>query len=61
MCETCGCGNSNGFIIHDPDHNHDHNHDHDHEHNHDHSHSHSHRKVVDLNLDILTQITLLRG
>jgi len=61
MCETCGCGNSNGFKIHDPDHNHHHDHDHDHEHNHDHSHSHSHRKVVDLNIDILTANNIAAG
>lgn len=48
MCETCGCGNSEGFKIHNPHHTHnhhsDHNHDHeyDHEHNHDHTHSHDH-------------------
>ena len=59
MCETCGCGNSNGFTIHDPGHKHDHNHDHDHEH--DHNHSHSHRKVVDLNLDILTANNIAAG
>jgi hydrogenase nickel incorporation protein HypB len=50
MCETCGCGNNEGFKIHDPHHTHnnesehihepDHNHDHEHEHNHSHSHSH---------------------
>jgi hydrogenase nickel incorporation protein HypB len=50
MCETCGCGNNEGFKIHDPHHTHnnenehihepDHNHDHEHEHTHSHSHSH---------------------
>ena len=58
MCETCGCGNREGFKIHDPhknynpknDHMHDndneHNHSHDHDlhldHKHDHSEVHSH-------------------
>ena len=50
MCETCGCGNSEGFKIHDPHHNpdhksdhiHDHDHKHDHEHDHGHIHSHEH-------------------
>jgi hydrogenase nickel incorporation protein HypB len=47
MCETCGCGNSDGFKIHDPHHTHDHkddhmhNHVHDHDHGHDHGHGHS--------------------
>jgi hydrogenase nickel incorporation protein HypB len=58
MCETCGCGNSEGFKIHDPhktnnpendhmhDHDNEHNHSHDHDyhldHKHDHSEVHSH-------------------
>ena len=50
MCETCGCGNSEGFKIHDPHHNpdhksdhiHDHDHKHDHENDHGHIHSHEH-------------------
>jgi len=54
MCETCGCGESDDFKIHDrhkdiePDHHHDHKyhdgheqpHDHDHEHGHPHTHEH---------------------
>jgi hydrogenase nickel incorporation protein HypB len=48
MCETCGCGNNNGFKIHNPHHTHNHKgdhihyHDHDHEHDHGHTHSHEH-------------------
>ena len=58
MCETCGCGNNEGFKIHNPhqtpnnsnDHTHEHNHEnddglshtHDHLHEHDHSGIHSH-------------------
>lgn len=56
MCETCGCGNNEGFKIHDPNqthdhdnghhHEHDHTHDngdhHEHTHSHDHNHNHSH-------------------
>lgn len=52
MCETCGCGNSEGYKIHDP--RSTHNHDHNHVHDHDHPHSHSHQKVLNLNLDILS-------
>lgn len=51
MCETCGCGNREGFKIHDPHHKHshngDHNHEHDHEHDHGHSHSHEHHHEHD--------------
>jgi len=46
MCETCGCGNKEGYKIHDPDHSHnphdDHNHTHDHDHPHTHDHLHEH-------------------
>jgi hydrogenase nickel incorporation protein HypB len=44
MCETCGCGNSEGFKIHDPHHtpNHENDHFHEHDHEHDHSGFHSH-------------------
>jgi hydrogenase nickel incorporation protein HypB len=42
------------------DHNNDHNHDHhDHPHPHHHEHEHSHKKVIDLNVDILSQNNLL--
>ena len=52
MCETCGCGESDDFKIHDrhqnnePDHHHDHEshegHEHSHDHNHEHGHPHTH-------------------
>jgi hydrogenase nickel incorporation protein HypB len=56
MCDTCGCGNSEGYRIlrpgnehehkhlHGNEHDHDdhHHHDHDHEHEHPHSHEHMH-------------------
>ncbi len=73
MCDTCGCGNPDGFIIHDPKHTHSHDnndiHGHDHEHDHRHSHSHddhhdhdhSHKKVINLNVDILSQNNLTAG
>ena len=71
MCETCGCGKPGEFIIHNHEHEHKHDHDHDHvhshdhihphvhDHDHDHSHTHSHdephTKVIDLNIDILSE------
>ena len=68
MCETCGCGNPDEFQIHDKnhpdqDHSHDHNHEHDHQHSHVHGHSHEYehphhhteQKVINLNLDILSE------
>jgi hydrogenase nickel incorporation protein HypB len=69
MCDTCGCGDSNGIKIHDrqPISDHPHSHDHDHDHAHPHTHSHSHdsvlfthshdrgaKKVISLNVDILS-------
>jgi hydrogenase nickel incorporation protein HypB len=50
MCETCGCGNNEGFKIYDPhqtpnqksDHIHEHNHEHGQDHNHGHIHDHPH-------------------
>ncbi len=69
MCDTCGCGDTDELKIHDRqpvhDHKHDHNHDHTHPHSHEHSHSHdsvlftqSHdhgaKKVISLNVDILS-------
>ena len=42
MCETCGCGNPDGFKIHGPYHTHSHGEDHVHEHEHDHGHDHTH-------------------
>ncbi len=71
MCETCGCGNPDEFEIHGHhhDHAHDHLHDHDghthshpHEHEHDadghhhaHTHEHAPKKVIPLNMDILSE------
>ncbi len=84
MCDTCGCGESTDFKIHDlhhdnennqeyelkqdHEHNHEHHHhdpqyDHHHDHNHELSHehdgvvyihSHPHKKLINLNLDILS-------
>ena len=77
MCETCGCGNPDGFKIHGPYHTHshgeDHHHEHDHGHDHTHSHTHSHdddhqhshdqthQKTVKLNIDILSANNLTAG
>jgi len=77
MCETCGCGNNDGFKIHDPKHSHSHNSDnshkhyHEHEHEHEDGHSHSHeyhhehdhsnQKVVNLNRDILSANNITAG
>jgi hydrogenase nickel incorporation protein HypB len=77
MCDTCGCGKPEGFTIHYPKHTHEHEHthengnihthahDHDHEHEHDHTnepdHKHSHEKVINLNIDILTQNNIIAG
>ena len=51
MCETCGCGNKEGFKIHDPhqtpNHGSDHTHEHDHEHEHGHTHTHDHLHEFD--------------
>lgn len=64
MCETCGCGNPDEYKIHDPHHgidenlHHDHDHDHVHDHpGHTHSHPHEHppKKVIDLNMDVLSE------
>lgn len=70
MCETCGCGKPDEFQIHEPGQDHDHDHlkenmheheyTHEHEHEHDghwHSHPHEHapKKVIDLNVDILSE------
>ncbi len=67
MCETCGCGESGEVKIHDRHQNHDHvhengqvhGHDHTHDHSHEsvlftHTHDHSPKKVINLNLDILS-------
>jgi hydrogenase nickel incorporation protein HypB len=46
MCETCGCGESGKFTIHNPhhssDHTYEHNHDHHHDHDQDQYHTHEH-------------------
>jgi hydrogenase nickel incorporation protein HypB len=67
MCDTCGCDKPDGFVIHDPNHTHSHDsdytheHDHEHSHEHNHEHSHSHKKVIDLNIDILSQNNITAG
>jgi hydrogenase nickel incorporation protein HypB len=73
MCETCGCGNPDGFTIHDLKHTHEHEHTHDnghththvHDHEHDHpnahDHEHSHEKVINLNIDILSRNNITAG
>lgn len=62
MCETCGCGNKDGYRIVDPGsgefmHEHGqhgpHSHSHTHEPGHDHPHEHTHHKTINLNVDIL--------
>jgi hydrogenase nickel incorporation protein HypB len=68
MCETCGCGNPDEFKIHDHKNDHEHghghghdhhHHDHDQDHHHGHSHSHPHdqeqKKIINLNMDILSE------
>jgi hydrogenase nickel incorporation protein HypB len=65
MCETCGCGKPEGFKIykHDHDHDHDHEHPHSHDNEHDHEHDplHSHKKVIDINIDILSRNNITAG
>jgi hydrogenase nickel incorporation protein HypB len=53
MCETCGCGKPDRFIIHD--------HKHPHTHDHQRDHDHSHKKVINLNIDILTRNNIIAG
>jgi len=62
MCETCGCGNKNGFRIVDPGsgeftHEHDHHgiHSHSHAHHHDDMNEHPHQDKIILNVDILAE------
>ena len=63
MCETCGCGNPDEFKVYDhkDDHDHHHSHDHGHEYQHDHEHYHNHphdhvpKKVINLNMDVLSE------
>jgi hydrogenase nickel incorporation protein HypB len=69
MCETCGCGNSSEVKIHEIHHQSDHSHGQNHENDYDHTHTHSHshdsvlfthshdhtaKKVISLNVDILS-------
>jgi len=63
MCDTCGCGEPGELKIHDRQNIHDHTHEpgHEHSHSHDHesvlfthSHDHSPKKVISLNVDILS-------
>lgn len=55
MCETCGCGNPDEFTIHGH-HDHEHTHEHEHHgHNHSHHHDHGAKKVISLNMDILSE------
>lgn len=67
MCDTCGCGKPDGFVIYDPNHTHSHDsdytHEHDHVHNHDHQHEHDHphKKVIDLDIDILSPNNITAG
>jgi hydrogenase nickel incorporation protein HypB len=69
MCETCGCGKPEGFKIHDPNHTHSHNSDYTHEHDHGHKpvhehqhyHDHPHKKIIDLNIDILSHNNITAG
>jgi hydrogenase nickel incorporation protein HypB len=65
MCDTCGCGDSDELKIHKPGeenfdtHSHGHGpHDHgshNHEHPHTHQHDHPTKKVINLNMDILSE------
>jgi hydrogenase nickel incorporation protein HypB len=67
MCDTCGCGKPDEFVIHDANHTHNHDsdytHEHDHVHTHDHQHEHvhPHKKVIDLDIDILSQNNTTAG
>jgi hydrogenase nickel incorporation protein HypB len=62
MCETCGCGEPDGFTVRTPqDHSHDHDHPHDHVHGpetHTHDPAGSQRKILDVNKDILYENNL---
>jgi hydrogenase nickel incorporation protein HypB len=56
MCETCGCGNKDGYRIIDPGSvEYQHDHDHSHDSDHDHPHDHTHHEKIDLNVDILSE------
>jgi hydrogenase nickel incorporation protein HypB len=59
MCETCGCGKPGEFKVHDPNHEYEHWHDHKHPHDHEQNHNHDldtpQKRVIDLNIDVLTE------
>ena len=61
MCDTCGCGQTEGIGYHKPaqKHEHTHSHEHEHSHDHDHDHDHSHSKEVHLEIDIMQRNDLL--
>lgn len=61
MCETCGCGKPEEFTIHDPKSNHNHESDDVHDHDHHHEHDHTHEKIINLNIDILSQNNITAG
>jgi hydrogenase nickel incorporation protein HypB len=73
MCDTCGCGKPDEFIIRDPKqaHEHEHTHEngqihahvhnHEHDHKHDHDQEHSHERVINLNIDILSRNNITAG
>ena len=73
MCETCGCGKSDGYIIHNMKHTHEHEHvhengythSHEHEHEHEHEleneHGNTHAKVLNLDIDILSGNNITAG
>jgi hydrogenase nickel incorporation protein HypB len=67
MCDTCGCGKTDGFTIrapkntHEHEHTHDNGHTHTHENEHKHDHEHSHEKVINLNIDILSHNNITAG
>lgn len=59
MCETCGCGETGEVKIHDRNHKNDHDHSHTHSHGHEsilfsQLPDHSQKKVITLNVDILS-------
>ena len=66
MCETCGCGASGEVSIHDLQHNQDHGQGNPHSHAHNHESvlftqvpDHSRKRVINLNLDILSENNIL--
>ena len=67
MCETCGCGNREGFTVQKPHHSHqqshdlDHDHGHIHEQGHSHEHSHPRQTLINLDHDILSGNNITAG